>query len=105
MIDPLVLSANKEPAISPDMKRRTLFREVNDEIRTVTAGFRIPGESYDLFCECGRPECVARLGVPATVYDLVRRTERTFVVLPGHELGMSERVVAREARYRVVTAA
>lgn len=85
------------------MSRRPLFREVNERIRAVNASFG-PTAPIDeiLLCECGRPDCSARLEVPADVYEVVRSQLHRFLVAPGHEEPDAEDVVAGAPTYLVV---
>jgi hypothetical protein len=55
-----------------------------------------------LLCECGGPDCSARLEVPADVFDVVRSEEHRFVVAPGHEQPEAEEVVAGAPSYLVI---
>jgi hypothetical protein len=80
-----------------------LLREVNERIREVNGGFVLLGgtpEWVDVFCECGRTECLDRVRVPSGLYEEIRGLEEHFLVAPGHEHG--ERVVTDDRLYRVV---
>jgi hypothetical protein len=67
-------------------KRRLLFREVNKAIRNVSKQNALA--EYQVFCECERAECGARIELPASAYEEVLAGE-TFIVVPGHEKGAS----------------
>jgi hypothetical protein len=86
--------------MAADLTRRGLFREVNEHIRRVNAGF----QRYEVFCECARPDCAQHVEVPAEVYEQVRSAERRFVVTPGHEEPEQDRIVSDDGVYRVVAA-
>ena len=82
------------------MTRPTLFREVNERIRDVSIEFGAASGTYELLCECGRPDCTARVEVPVEVYEDVRQRPEVSLVAAAHaEAG------APAASYRVVTAA
>jgi hypothetical protein len=84
-------------------RRRPLFREVNERIREVNASFPPSAPTLEiLLCECGRPECSARLEVPSDVYEVVRTELHRFIVAPGHEEPGAEDVVAGAPHYLVV---
>ena len=93
-----------ENLIPQDTQRRSLFREVNERIRGIAAGFAVAGESYDVFCECGRRDCVERLSVPAEVYDRIRGDARIYLVRPGHEELVEGHVLDSADAYSVVLA-
>jgi hypothetical protein len=86
-----------------DRQRRSLFREVNERIRGVAKNFTVADESYEVFCECGRPGCVERLAVPAEVYDRIRSDARVYLVRSGHEV-LGGHVLSSTAAYAVVLA-
>jgi hypothetical protein len=85
--------------------RRSLFREVNNRIRGISAGFAVTDESYDVFCECGRRGCVERLAVPSDVYDRIRNDARVYLVRSGHESPLDGHVLSSTLAYSVVLAA
>jgi hypothetical protein len=78
-------------------RNEALFREVNEQIRTLADG----GGEIGLVCECSDDGCTERLRLPVAVYERVRGEPRRFLVLPGHE-GEFEHVVARGDGYHVV---
>lgn len=86
-------------------KRRSLLREVNEQIRNVTAGFAVQDSTLLLLCECERPDCLQRVEVPAAVYDELRNDSERFVVVSGHEGAGMERISAGPDGYAIVRAA
>jgi hypothetical protein len=91
--------------ISPELQRRSLFQEVNERISVVIAGFVVRDDRYQLFCECGRFDCVERVEVPTEIYDHARHDGRIYLVRPGHEASGDDRLLAANAGYCVVYAA
>ena len=85
------------------MSRRTLFRQVNEKICEIDAGFGFAGSVYQVLCECGQVECYSRFEVPSSLYDDVRRSARRFVVASGHH--GHEPVVSNGLAFAVVDAA
>jgi hypothetical protein len=77
---------------------------VNERIRGVAAGFTVVGESYDVFCECGRRDCVERLAVPTEVFDRIRGDARIYLVRSGHEDLLGGHVLNSTGAYSVVLA-
>jgi hypothetical protein len=80
--------------------RQSLFREVNDRVRRTT-GEAGPESTWEFFCECAGL-CGETAALPLREYDRIRRKRRRLLVLPGHEDGSAERVVAREDGWLVV---
>ena len=79
-------------------QNEALFREVNDRIadhgeRHGHAGF---------VCECGEAECAQIINLTTATYAAVREDPHWFFVLPGHEVPVAERVVARYPTHIVV---
>lgn len=66
-------------------RHASLIREVNERIRAVSGHV----ESFDVLCECGRPDCDRTVEVTAARWEEIGRVEHVFVVAPGHELAES----------------
>jgi hypothetical protein len=66
-------------------RNEALFREVNEQGRTLAEQFAEPESMPAFVCECSDGECVQRLRVPIDVYESVRTHPRRFLVAPGHE--------------------
>jgi hypothetical protein len=88
-----------EPALRPVQE---LFREVNDQIRTLVLGWDGQGER-DFVCECADPRCVERLAVSASDYDRVRSNPTRFLLKPGHASGQQRVIEETEALIVVET--
>jgi hypothetical protein len=61
-----------------------------------------PGRVEDIYCECGRAGCPARVRVDHATYERVRADPSRFFVLAGHELPDVEVVVERHDAFFVV---
>jgi hypothetical protein len=82
-------------------RRRTVFREVNENIASLTALLAETG--YQLFiCECSDNACAEWLDLTFEEYAAVRVHPTRFVVKPGHQLTGIERVVEGNGRFLVV---
>jgi hypothetical protein len=71
--------------IEADLRKRTLFREVNERIRDLSRRFGGAPSNYEFFCECTRPDCLLRVEIPSGVYDEIVAGGKRFVVAEGHE--------------------
>jgi hypothetical protein len=78
-----------------------LFREVNERIVDV-ADPSHPEDDVVVLCECGQPDCLLQIDVPASMYAEVRAHGARFLIAPGHMTEDIERVVQREDAYLVV---
>lgn len=77
------------------------FREVNEAI----SRGQWPGEGDSLIgfrCECAMLGCNEVLELTSPEYERVRAHARRFIVVPGHEREVVERVVESWPGYRVV---
>ena len=87
-----------------DAQRRAtneaLFRDVNERIAETAERFDASGTEF--VCECSDPNCTHRVEASLAEYEQVRDESTTFLVVPRHEQGDIERVVADRGRFRIV---
>jgi hypothetical protein len=60
------------------------------------------GRYLEFLCECGHVECVEHIELTREEYEEVRAEPTHFVLMPGHENGSVERVIAETKRFVVV---
>ena len=77
-----------------------LFRDVNERIAETAERFDASGTEF--VCECSDPNCTHRVEASLAEYEQVRDESTTFLVVPGHEQGDIERVIADRGRFRIV---
>jgi hypothetical protein len=82
------------------------FRLVNERLRDfVIDDAERHGEHADalsVLCECGDVDCTAKLDVPLATYEWIRSGSARFVIVPGHELAGTERIIRDSGTYLVV---
>ena len=88
-------------AESEGMRGQVLFRQLNEEIRSLAGGFGLDAE-LDLVCECTNGGCFERLIVSTEDYEAIRRFPTRFLVKPRHDAGQVERIVEETAHFLVV---
>jgi hypothetical protein len=81
---------------------QSLFRDVNERVREVSAGLFTESETVEFLCECADTSCTQTIALTMAEYEAVRRAPTHFPVLPGHELPDVERTIERHDRYIVV---
>ena len=86
-------------SISRNANIQAIYREVNEGIALINAGWEIP--TLELMCECGTA-CTERVELTTEEYERVRSSPAQFVLCPGHEDETVERVVRREGDHLVV---
>jgi hypothetical protein len=82
------------------------FRVVNERLRDfVIDDAERHGEHPDalaVLCECGDVDCTEKIDVTLATYEWVRSASARFVIVPGHQLVDSERVVQEGKGYLIV---
>ena len=79
---------------------QAIYREVNEGIALINAGWEIP--ELELMCECGTTGCTDRVALTSDEYERLRAEPTRFVLRPGHEEDEVERVVASSDDYVIV---
>jgi hypothetical protein len=87
-------------SISRNARVQAIYREVNEGIALINAGWEIP--ALELLCECGLAGCSDRVQLTVDEYERVRSNPTHFVLRPGHEDETVEHVVRREGDHLVV---
>jgi hypothetical protein len=73
------------------------FRKANETIAQ-----RADDSGAEFLCECGRPDCSAKVRLPVSEYDAVRAHPRRFVCAPGHVTPAIETIVEEAESHLVV---
>jgi hypothetical protein len=69
---------------------RSLFREVNDRVREVSANWVDREFPVGFLCECGASDCVDVVQLTVGDYEQIRAKRGRFLVVGGHELPADE---------------
>jgi hypothetical protein len=82
------------------------FRLVNERVRDlVIDDAERHGEhpdSVSVVCECGDVDCTAKIDISLSSYEWVRSGSARFIVVPGHEIAESERILRQGDGYAIV---
>ena len=81
--------------------KRRLFREVNEQIRSLNTSLGIVQDSYVVLCECDELECVKGFEVTAHLHAEIAASDRRYLVTPGHEHS-ADWIVDRSEQYVIV---
>ena len=87
-------------SISRNAEIQATYRDVNEGIALINAGWEIP--TLELLCECGTADCSERVELTSDEYERVRLEPTHFVLRPGHEVESVEHVLRREGDHLVV---
>ena len=79
-----------------------IFRQVNEQIRTVGDTLGTDDGKITVICECGDAMCTDRLELPLADYERVRGDSLLYVVTSGHVIPDVEQVVERRNGWEVV---
>jgi hypothetical protein len=87
-------------------KNQSLFREVNERMRSLNETFSVAVslERGDWVCECADESCIELVSMSLSEYEAVRASGNRFFVAPddSHLWPDVERVVERTERYWIV---
>ena len=83
-------------------QNEALFREVNEQIRSLADASSTEDGAITVICECGDADCVERLEVRLSDYERVRADSLLYVVARGHVFPDMERVVESTDGHDVV---
>jgi hypothetical protein len=101
---PFVLRDFERETTVDDLIKRArteaLFRDVNERI--AESAERFDADFTEFMCECADPACTERVEASLEQYEDVREDGATFLVAPGHEDPVIERVVERHRRFNVI---
>ena len=78
-------------------REQSLFREINERIRTIAAH-----EQTQFLCECADMNCAEAIGITIAEYERIRLVPTRFIVRPEHVIHDVERVVEHEDGFVVV---
>jgi hypothetical protein len=72
----------------PPTENREVFRRANQELDTSASQMGLSGPRPYL-CECNDTRCTRTMMIEGEMYADVRASPNRFVVLPGHEEGLT----------------
>jgi hypothetical protein len=79
-----------------------LFRQVNEEIRGITATFGAESGTMTVICECGNSGCAEQLEVGVADYERIRSDARLYLIAHGHDFPEVEQVVESREGWEIV---
>ena len=83
-------------------KNEALFREVNEQVESISKAVAPDEELMEFLCECDNLECAEKVDATRAEYEAVRAVATQFIALPGHIDPSVEHVVAQNERFLVV---
>jgi hypothetical protein len=95
-------SSQGEPREVRAARNQSLFRAVNEQLKTVDPPFEEVASTHVVTCECADLDCIETLEIGREHYAEVRDNPRRFVVLDGHVYLDVERLVDAHDGYVVV---
>ncbi len=79
-----------------------IFRQVNEQIKSLDDELGVDDGTITVICECGDAACTERIELPLEHYERVRSDSLLYVIVPGHEFPKFESVVEHAEGYDVV---
>src|SRR3954447_5939579 len=83
-------------------RNQAMFREINEQMRSLNEGFAQLTGTFEIVCECADTGCTRPLELTPDEYQGVRSQSNRFIVLADHVIPDVERVVAQVRDYLVV---
>jgi hypothetical protein len=83
-------------------ENENLFRGVNERLKELGEAFEGMTETAEFVCECADRSCAERIRMTLDEYERVRAAPTHFLIVPGHEAQLLERVVDENERYLIV---
>jgi hypothetical protein len=83
-------------------ENETIFNAINERIVDLNAEFNAANDLVSIVCECGDDRCIERIEIDSEDYAEVHRQPDRFVVVPGHAILETERVIEQAESYEVV---
>jgi hypothetical protein len=83
-------------------KNQSLYREVNERVRSLKSGWMSKGDEIGFVCECADDSCAIPLTLSIEEYEEVREDPECFAVAAGHVYPEAEVVVRENERFTVV---
>ena len=83
-------------------RTESLFREINERVRQIAAKHGTDVHQYQFYCECSNTDCTLRVELELAEYERVRTRGRRFLVAPGHNLPLGERIVEQAEGWWVI---
>jgi hypothetical protein len=83
-------------------KHQSLFREVNERVKTLSTKRWEHLPTIDFICECADAECSALVALSVSEYEAIRATSTRFLVAAEHPHPDIEIVVAKNDRFWTV---
>ena len=91
-----------EPREERIARNEVLFREINERLKEMQDTFVIVDDRGEFVCECGDPECTARVEMTLAEYERLRSDPTTFAVVDGHQAEDVEDVVETTPSFLIV---
>jgi len=79
-----------------------LFREVNEQIRSLDDERGEEKDTIAVICECSNTDCTERIVLFLSEYERVRSDALLYVIARGHEVLDVEQVVERRDGWEIV---
>jgi hypothetical protein len=79
-----------------------LFREVNEQIRSLADDADTRHETITVICECADTDCTERIELRLADYERIRDESVLYIVATGHEVREAEVTIEQHDGWEVV---
>ena len=83
-------------------ENEALYRQVNEQVESISEGTVATRGAFDVICECGTLDCTTQIAISADEYEQARSESERFIVVPGHQIDEIEAVIADHGSFYVI---
>jgi hypothetical protein len=99
-------------------ENEAMFRRINEQVQAgydetnrlasedgqpeFMVGIASTDTPIDFYCECADENCAKRVSLTLQEYREIHKNRRQFVIAPGHEVTLVEKVIAEMPTYTIV---
>jgi hypothetical protein len=80
-------------------ENQTIFKQVNEEAAAYFRRDSSEEKSLQFYCECADENCRQRIALTPSEYLSLHRSNKQFILIPGHQLDVMETVLLEETDY------
>jgi hypothetical protein len=85
-------------------KVKQTFDEIVEQAKESNQEYLIHTDDTALhfYCECSDENCRRRIQIQPSLYHRIHKNRRCFVLIPGHETNLIERIISNTDTYNIV---
>lgn len=93
---------NQAEHIQRMTENEAVFRQWNESIHGLNNTQHVAAVKAQVFCECSDENCAQKITIDLRDYVEIHKRRNEFVICPGHQVAMVEKIVTQHPAYTVV---